>query len=321
MYAGKSEAAHVHEVFNPNAKEGADSKSNLTVTIPFHPDPDTAKHVPYILQRTVEPKRVCRLTMTGAGTKRYVLTGRQYLTLGRDDAEENILNNVPLEILPGIQEEHDRADEFALLNGLFSRTHARLEVQPDGIYLLDCRTGGIRDATILDNRPLNREEKKLMFSHDTASDAPPKNVLFSKMLSMTFKPHTESLWRELRRERLPETFPLELLNRMYSFETSAGISSVRVTPEQHFKQKNYAGILLSILKRYELSIAEDDWWKQWFNNTNNVDPRHATHEYWFIPSFVTLGGLSSNKIRLGNQWNDVRLRILCIEDHLYTVAR
>ena len=133
---------------------------------------------------------------------------------------------------------------------------------------------------------------------------------------MAFKPHKEGLWEEIRNAILPE-FPPELLDVMYSTKTSAGISSVCITLEQYFKQKYHAAMLLSVLQKAAPKIAESDWWKQWFSRTNNVNPRYKTHEYWFIPSFVTLGGSSLNKIRLNSQWNDVRLRILFIGDSLY----
>ena len=289
----------------------ADTVSDWTTTIPLLCDPEVARRVPYLPLKVDIPNRVRRLTMTeSSGTKHFVLIGGHSLSFGRDDPDRNIQNDVPLEILPGTQEK-DHADEFATLNGLFSRTHACLEVLQDDIYLRDHREGGIRDATILGNRSLIQGSKELMFSSDT-----PRSVLFSKMLSMTFEPHKEGFLEEIRYVILPE-FPPELLNAMYSPKTSTGISSVCITPEQHFKQKDHAGMLLSVLKKAAPQIAESDWWKQWFNRTNNVNPRNKTHEYWFIPSFVTLGGLSHNKIQLNSQWNDVRFRILFLDDSLY----
>jgi len=47
------------------------------------------------------------------------------------------------------------------------------------------------------------------------------------------------------------------------------------------------------------------------------NPHYTTHEYWFIPSFVTLGRDRNSAIKLGNKWKDVRLRVLCIDDSLY----
>jgi len=133
---------------------------------------------------------------------------------------------------------------------------------------------------------------------------------------MTFKPYYEKIRQEVT-HHLPEEFPTELLNGMYAIKTSAGISSVCITPEQHFKQSKYAGALLTVLQRAAPLIAESDWWKQWFNKSNNINPHYTTHEYWFIPLCVTLGRDHHSSIKLGNGWQDIRLRILCIDDSLY----
>ena len=117
------------------------------------------------------------------------------MSFGRDDPDRKIQNDVPLEILPGTKEEKDHADEFALLDGLFSRTHARLEWDTKGVHLLDCRDGGINDATILDDQALHKKGDKLMFPYNSDSDSVRK-VLFSKMLSIAFTPHYENIHRE-----------------------------------------------------------------------------------------------------------------------------
>ena len=135
--------------------------SDSTTTIPFLSDENRAKRVPYLSQQADAPRRVRRLTMTeSSGTKHFVLIGGHSLSFGRDDPDRRIQNDVPLEILPRTQEEGDRANEFALVGGLFSRTHASLEVDTEGVHLLDCREGGINDATILDHQALKKKKRQ-----------------------------------------------------------------------------------------------------------------------------------------------------------------
>ena len=146
----------------------------------------------------------------------------------------------------------------------------------------------------------------------------PRNVLFSKMLSMTFTPHYEVLREETLKKKLPEEFPPKLLDKMYSLEPPTHLSSVCVTPDQYYKQKTHADTLLTFLQKAAPKIAGSDWWKQWFSKKNNADPRYGTHEYWFIPLFVTLGRDRRSIIPLESRgWNDVRLRILFINNSMY----
>ena len=288
---------------------------NETTTIPFQSEPDNAKRLPYVSQPNTP--RLIHLNMVEPdGNKFYSLTGGKELIFGRDVPELNIQNDVPLAIRPRTQEENEHADEFALLNGLFSREHARLNVYQDGIYFTDCRQGGIQDATILDNVAMNKGDAVLLFSHDVKSMSP-RNVLFSKMLSMKFTPRYDSLQEESHEEWLPKGFPRELLNRLYSPKSFIGISSVCILPDKYFKQKDHAAALLKILQRLP-QITESDWWKQWFKKSDNADPCYNTYEYWFIPQFVTLGRDSRNAIKLENrQWDDIRLRIMFINNSLY----
>ena len=289
---------------------------DLTTTIQFQSDPDTARRVPYISQPDV-PKQVSHLTMTESGkTKQFVLIGGQDLTFGRDVPEQGIQNDIPLLVLPGTPEEQERADEFAFLNGLFSREQAHFKVDSKGVYLA-VGSGGIKDATILDRQPLTKGSETLVFPHDI-TDKQSRNILFSKMLAMKCTPYYERLREEALVKNSSVLLPEALLNKLYSLNYSDGLSSVCIMPEQYFQQKDYTGALLTILSQKVPQIAKSDWWKQWFSKKSNADPHHETHEYWFIPSFVTLGRDSRSAIRLENRhWHDVRLRILWIKNSLF----
>ena len=131
---------------------------NETTTVPFQSEPDNAQRIPYVAQPNTS--KLVHLNMVESDrTKFYSLTGGKQFTFGRDVPEMDIQNNVPLTIRPGTQEENEHADEFALLNGLFSRDHARLDVYQDGIYFADCRQGGIQDATILDDHKMSKGDE------------------------------------------------------------------------------------------------------------------------------------------------------------------
>ena len=308
--------AVVDKLIAADRKAEAENIPDSTTTIPFQPEPEIAKRIPYISQPDA-PRMVSRLTMTESEAKRYTLIGGRHLYFGRDVPEQNIKNDVPLGIFPGTQEEKNHIDEFSILNALFSREHASLEVHQEGVYLVDRRRGGIQDATYIGNTPLARGKGKLMFSHDDES-ALPQSALFSKMLSMTFTPHYGKLYEDTLRRQLPEEFPSELLDGLYSLVSSKGLSSVCVTRDRHYKQKDHAEALLKFLRQHAPQIAEVAWWERWFTKKNNEDPLFGTHEYWIVPLFVTLGRDHRSDIKLENrQWNDVRLRILFINNSLY----
>ena len=298
-------------------KPEPDNVPNSTTTVPFLSDDDRARRVPYLSQQVDSQKRVRRLTMTESGTKHFVFIGGQRLEFGRDVPEQNIQNDIPLAILPGTPEEKEHTNEFTLLNGLLSREHARLEVREDGIWLVDARKSGIQEATILDEKALPKGCGTVMFPNDAASVSP-RNVLFSKTLSMQFTPHYETFLNRTLRNNLAQALPKELLYGLYSIDSDSftGPTSISISPDCHFKQKKHAEVLLKILK--STSLAESSWWTKWFANANNVNPRHETHEYWFVPLFVTLGRDHYSKIRLeSRQWNDVQLRIVFINHSLH----
>lgn len=283
-------------------------------TLPFQFESDSARNLPYLSRPNV-PEPVSRLVMSESGMKRIALIGGRRLGFGRDVSEELCWNDVSLEVLPGTSDEKTYANEFALLNKLFSREHARLEVGKMGVFLADVRQGGILDATILDGEALGKGCESLLFSHE-GNSAASRTVLFSKLLAMQLTPYYEIFWEELLRKNLPEPLPQRLLNSLYALESSTGLSSICIRPERYFKQKPHAETLLKILK--STPLAASDWWKKWFAGAANVDPRHGTHEYWFVPLFVTLGRDRNSAIKLENrQWNDVRLRILTINDSLF----
>ena len=134
---------------------------------------------------------------------------------------------------------------------------------------------------------------------------------------MKFVPHYDSLQEESHEEYLLKRFPREFLNRLYSPKPFVGVSSVCVLPDKYFKQKEHAAVLMRILQRFP-QITESVWWQQWFRKHDNADPCYDTHEYWFIPQFVTLGRDNRNAIRLENRhWDDIRLRIMFINNSLY----
>jgi hypothetical protein len=299
---------------NANSQAEPTSIAAWTMTVSFQTIADSSKRVPYVSQPKVPA--VSRLTMTeSSGKKCYQLISGRRLTFGRDVPEQNIRNDVLLAVLPGTPEEQDHAAEFFHLNGLFSREHARLEVHREGVEIVDVRTGGIQNATILDNQSLGKGTGALMFFHEDDS-AKQRIVLFSKMLAMQFKPHREKLCDDTLQRNLPEPLPPELLTGLYALESSTGVSAICITPEQYFKQKTCAEPLLKILQKTPL--PESDWWKRWFDKTNNVDPRYGTHEFWFIPLVVTLGRDHRSTIRLEHRhWNDIRLRVLCIGNSLF----
>ena len=291
------------------------------MTIPFLSDVGVARKIPYISE--VAPKPVHRLIMTESGTKRYVLIGGRRLVFGRNDPDKNIWNDVPLEVVPGTLDEQSHANEFVILNNLFSRKHAHLEVCHEGVDLLDDRQGGIRDATILDRQTLPRGGGVPLFSDDTES--PPHTVLFSKMLAIQLTPFYETVLNETVLSRtfmnnLPASFSQEWLKTFYSLDSFTGPSSIGIKLERYYRQKNHAEALLNILKSMPLSVslAESEWWQTWFSNANNINPHHGVYEYWFVPRFVTLGQNKRNPFRLeSRQWSDVQLRIMCVNHSLY----
>ena len=292
-----------------NSQSESENIGNQITTISLQSNSNAARRVPYLSQPDA-PRKIIRLCMTESETKRFYLIGGRCLTFGRDVPEQSIWNDIPLAILPGTPEENNHANEFAILKGLFSREHARLEVDQGNVYLVDVQGG-----TILDKHLLSKGCKTLLFSNDIAYDQP-RSALFSKILAMQFMPHCENFLEQKLMNYLPKSFPRELLYDLYSINSFAKITSIGIKPDRHFKQKAYVDTILKRLK--STPLAESNWWVKWFSSESNVNPLYGIHEYWFIPQFVTLGRDYHSKIRLESRhWGDVRLRIMLINHSLY----
>ena len=303
---GENVLLGVDEMADTQAENVPDS----VTTISFESDDGIARKVPY-LSRPDAPRQSSRLCMTESGAKCFFLTGGQNLVFGRDVPELDIQNGVPLAIQPGTQEENDHGNEFAILSGLFSREHARLEIHQEGVYLVDVRQGG----TILDEQALSKGSGDLLFKNDVAT-ASARSVLFAKILSMQLIPHYETFLEQILLNNLPQSFPQELLFDLYSINSLTGLTSICIKPDRHFKQNLYTDVLLKRLK--STPLAESDWWKKWFAKAGNVNPLHGTHEYWFVPFFVTLGRDCRSNIQLEHRhWDNVRFRIVFINNSLY----
>ena len=294
-----------------------DEQDEDTTTIPFYRDKCACKNVPYI-SRLKHAELTSRLTMTEFGRKKtFELFSGTRMTFGRNVPEQQISNDFMLSIAPPVQDAMDHGQEILILDRLFSREHARLEAGDGGIYIDDIRKAGISDATIVDGTALARNGCVILFHNPTnppnvGSDKP-RAVLFSKMLSMQMTPYSEKMWPD----RFPpqEPLPIESLNALYPLQSKCGITSVRITPEELYQNKKYAGQLSKIINS---SSPMNPWLEKWLSS-DHVDPRFGMIEYWFIPTCVTIGSnRDTAAIRLDNRnWGGTRFRILCIDQKMF----
>lgn len=313
-FSGESDADKILQALsNPPVEKEEDDRTTM---VPFTIETNSVSGVPYVSVRS-SFGFPSRLTMSEPNGCSFRIIGGKRLTFGRDVPEENCHNDIPLHMLPGTEEEVAHAEEFSVLDRLFSREHARLETNKLGLFLWDVRQSGIQDATILDGTPLEKNsEPKLLFPNDETT-VEPCTVTFSKMLGMRLTPSYEIFWSADVNRRFPEDLPLKLLNRLYAIDSEKGLTAVSARFEKHLRQKPYADSLKKILSG-KTSLPDSPWWNRWFGNAQNVDPRHDRLEYWLVPVFVTIGRSLDNAIRLKNRaWEDVHLRILYVNKALY----
>lgn len=310
-FSGESETDKILQALaNAPVEEEEDRKT----LVPFARETNSVSGLPYVSEPSLSGLP-SRLTLTEPSGRSFRIIGGRRLTFGRDVPEENCYNDIPLRMIPLPEDESDHAGEFAVLNRLFSREHARLELGDMGLFLSDVRQSGIQDATMLNGNPLEKNSAVLLFPvSETAAN--PCTVLFSKMLALRLSPHYEKFWSSGVSRPFPEELPYKLLNRLYGIDSDEGLTACSVGFEKLFQQKAYAESLKRILGK--TALADSPWWNRWFASAQNVDPRHDRLEYWLVPLFVTLGRNRENAIRLKDRsWEDVHLRILYINKVLY----
>lgn len=312
-FSGESEADKILQALSggPVEEEEEDRKT----LVPFARETNSIAGVPYVSERS-GVGFTSQLTLTEPDGRCFRIIGGKRLIFGRDVPEENCYNDIPLKMIPLAEDEATRAKEFAVLDRLFSREHARLELGDLGLFLSDVRQSGIQDATMLNGDPLEKNSKPVLLFPSGEASANPCAVLFSKMLAMHLSPYYEKFWDTNVSRPFPEKLPVGLLNRLYGIDGDKGLTSCSLRFEKHFRQKPYAESLKRILGK--TALADSPWWNRWFANAQNVDPRHDRFEYWLVPLFVTLGRNRENAIRLKDRsWEDVHLRILYINKALY----
>jgi len=298
----------------PNSIQQPDKPTNdssLLMPIKFVPAKELAGEMPYIRFPATQDG-MSRATLTIPGQPVFHLIAGNELTFGRDVPGESHFNDVPLTISPDDQTDDTEAESLAWASLLFSRQHARLEVDEKGVCLCDERKSGMDEGTLINGKSLERNDSRQIFDHGKNA-AESQIVLFAKMLEMELAPHLESFW-----ENMSDKISQPILERIYQsgVHNDARLSAINIKPCRYLKQHEHSVALQMALRKTPL--AGTDWLNQWLQNQKYVNPHYCKEERFLIMRFVTLGGKRQHTIKLpGHAWRNATMRLLNINGLLY----
>ena len=265
------------------------------MSLPFIPDGEIAVNIPYISTRKPATP-LTRATLYISHRPAIHLICGKTLTFGRNVPQEKP-NDVSLAVEPTLGyhvSETERAG-FARLNMSFSREHALLEVTDQNVMLCDCRKpdgDGMADGTVVDGKPLAKQECVTMFSCNETAIIP-RTILFSKMLAMRVAPYCETVepdsFRELTGELLMQLYDVKL-------PQSRHISVVQVAPDK------------TVTERLQ----------SWLDDKKFCKAQHDMTETVLVVTSATVGGARDHVISVpGPVWREVYVRILNLDSMLY----
>ena len=282
----------------------------------FLPHRDLAARIPHVNIRDSETA-LSRAVLHIDGHPVIHLKSGNSLEFGRNDPEKNHFNDVPLEIFPDSDNDEATTTLFSLLNMLFSRNHALLEVTDCNVGLLDCRERGITDGLTLNGQPLDKGQYVRIFSPCTDTGKS-QAILFSKMLALQITPYRETVVTGSCRE-LPES----LLSQLYgkNLHHPRSVSAIKITRKKHLEQgeRDHAKALQKVLQKdlKEESPAVSQRFTEWLKFRYR-DCRFNQEEHLLVVTSATLGGGHEQVMAVQNHdWDGVQLRILNLDDKLY----
>ena len=285
--------------------------SSLLMSIKFVPAKELAWEIPYIRFPRVQDG-ISRAILTIPGQPVFHLIAGNELTFGRDVPEEKHCNDVPLVISPNAKTDDAEAESLAWVSLLFSREHARLEVTSNGVCLCDERKSGMDEGTLINGKPLKRNDNWQIFDHGK-NLAESQIVLYAKMLEMEIIPHFESF-----RENMSDKISQPILERLYQsgVHNDARLSAINIKHCKYLKQYEHSIALQVALRKTPL--VGTDWLGKWLQNQKYANPHYGKEERFLIMRFVTLGGMRQHTIKLpGHAWRNAAMRILNINGLLY----
>ena len=284
--------------------------SSLLMSIKFVPAKELTGEMPYIRFPRAQDG-MSRATLAIPGQSAFHLIAGNELSFGRDVPGEKHFNDAPLAVSPNDQADDTEVESLAWASLLFSREHARLDVDEKGVCLCDDRKSGMDEGTLINGKPLERNDSRQIFDHGKNA-AESQIVLFAKMLEMELAPHFESFW-----ENMSDKISQPILERLYQsgVHNDARLSAISIKPRRYLKQHEHAVALQMALRKTPL--AGTDWLNQWLQNQKYANPHYGKEERFLIMRFVTLGG-KRHTIKLpGHAWRNATMRILNINNLLY----
>ena len=284
--------------------------SSLLMSIKFASTKELTAKMPYIRFPTAQ-NGMSRATLAISGQPAFHLIAGNELSFGRDVPGENF-NDVPLVVSPNNQADTAEVESLGWASMLFSRQHARLEVDKKGACLYDDRKSGMKEGTLINGKPLQRNDSRQIFDHGNNAENP-QTVLFAKMLEMELVPHLESFW-----ENMSDTISQPILERLYQsgVHNDEQLSAINIKPCRYLKQHEHAIALQTALR--ETPLLESPWFTKWLQNQKYVNLHFGKEERFLIMRFVTLGGRRHHTIKLsGYEWWNSAMRILNINGLLY----
>jgi len=309
-------ADKIKQVLQPDQSADKPNESRHLTTLNFFPDKQLASKIPYV--NICNPETfLSQATLCIENHPAIHLVSGDALTFGRNDPHKNYSNDIPLEIFPLSGNDETEIAAFSLLNRLFSRDHAMLEVTDHDVMLFDRRMkSGMSGGTMLDDQPLAKSQRVRIFSLDTETGKS-QAILFSKMLALQVTSYREVVTMDGCRE-LPES----LLSQLYGDNLSQArpVSAVKVAREKWLKQGDHAKDLMDVLQKSlkEMPSSVSQWFTRWLGDQKYRDSRFEQEEHLLVVTSATLGGGRGQAMTIpGRDWLGVQVRIQNFDEMLY----
>ena len=330
---GTDEGEFMQALLGGGKETGTGNLESHVTTLELEPiDEENREDIPYLSCRIPQPEKRRRITLIHPDGFRTHIIPDTTFRFGRNHAPE--INDVDISLLPPENADAQTAQDMRNASGLFSRLHAKITLDDNGLWLHDARSRGISRGLILDDRQFDFGECRSLDPDRQREFL----ISFAHLLDLKF---------ELRNDRFFDHYPLDFLsdgenpttgnlagnflmasyvNAFPSAKTTfrraqrAGVSSVLVShcPYNHefsdSLQKQDAVKYLMEKLTYSFAPRQDeDWMRKWDERFRKWlaaprdNPRRQTENHLLLLTHATLGSTMASTVRFaGRQAADWR---------------
>ncbi len=303
---------------------------------------DVVRRCPYIsspLPRSAV-RRLVTLVHPGGALTRIIPGGTFQLGRNSRTPQETVVNDVDISLVPPRGADEEMMQDLLYASGLFSRAHAQVALDENGLWLHDIRSRGITRGLFLEDE-LIPQEKSVRLDPEKRRKY---HVSFARLLDMEMELHGDDFSEKYvlnmaLAER--EAFLQAVYQRRFSFAQAdflraqrAGISSVmlRHLPYNHalaggghmVPEVDYLCEKMrhSLMKRHDARwlVEWEKRFRKWLSKPQ-ANPRVDSENYLLLLTQATLGGSTAATLRFtgrgSHDWNNTLLRIWNFDHTLY----